>query len=349
MRNALALTLLPLLVVACERYPADRDTKETGHIKVTTSALELPGINEACYKLEVKNGAGEVLWSEGTVCSSRYGDGRGSIAYVGSCDAVNNPNEVSLVLDSLADASGAPVSDFTNPCPADAPCTQKVVCMENADTPVNFDLTVMRNGHQGFLDVAVSIEDVACSAKLDCVDQFLTDPETGERKPTTVLAFACTAGDSSKALRMSDVRIDCDSPNGPVSIAIDPSQGPGNYYSQHHGDPHVDQAASWRTASSSSMTWSVGIAPNLEALDAEGVTGCVLHAQATATEDASVDWSPRTNYPYVDWSVPIAKKSANGPLALDCGNHALGAPDSGVSAKMMSKGKEFKGHVTLMK
>lgn len=351
MRNALALTILPILAVACTPYPAGDETKENGRISVTTSALDLSGISDACYRLEVRNSVGDVLWSKNTVCSSSFGDGKGAITYVGSCDAVNNPNEVSLTLLGISDASGAPVTDFTNPCPEGAACTQKVKCTENTDTPVDFNLTLMRDAQQGFFDVSVNIDSIACSAKLDCVDNLLTNPDTGERQPTAVLAFACTAGENAQAMRMSDITLDCDSPNGPVTITVDPSQGPGNYYRQKvesSGDPHeyLDQVASWPGDSS----WSVGIAPDLAELAARGVTRCTLHAQATATQETDLVWSPKSNvYPYVDWSVDVVSKHANG-LALDCGSHALNEPGSGVATKLISSEKHTKtGHVTLMK
>ena len=68
-------------------------------------------------------------------------------------------------------------------------------------------------------------------------------------------------------------------------------------------------------------SWSVGIAPDL-AEPARGVTRYTLHAQATATvRRTSCGRRVEIVYPYVDWSVDVVSKHANG-LALDCGSHA---------------------------
>lgn len=323
MRNALALTILPLLAVACTSYPAADSAKENGRISVSTSALSLPNIGEACYDLHVSSSVGELLWTQ-HVCAS---DGKGAVSYVGSCDVVNNPNVVSLSLASLSDTSGSPM-DFTNPCPVDAPCTQTVECHENRTTPVSFDLTTMRHSGQGFFDVDVSIQDIACSASLDCLDG------TNARPPMVMLTWGCLKSPNAQAMRMSDVTLDCDSPNGPVSFTIDPSS---------HGQT---------SSSESSFTWTVDASPpDVSALDAMGVTSCTVHASGTATKETDLVWSPRSNvYPFIDWNVPVVTRDASGALSMACGSHALDAPNSGVSMSTVDNGKHTKtGHVTLMK
>lgn len=352
MRNLILLAALPVLVLACESYPGEGAAKANGRIAVSTSALSLSGISEACYSLQVTNAAGDIVWSKRDVCSTQYGDSKGGISYVGTCDATSPEHEVSLTLTSMTDSSGAAVTDFTNPCPSGSACTQKATCVENRDTPVDFDLTVMRSAEQGFFDVAVSIDDVACSAKIDCDSKLLTNPETGERAPTMVLAFACSSG-SAEAMRMSDIVLDCDSPQGPISITIDPSEFSGNY-SRSWGRPHehVTEVASWRTpssSSSSSASWAVGIAPDLSSLQERGVTSCTLHAAATATKSTDASWSPPEGYPYVDWSVPVVGQGGNG-LAVTCPRDVATGQSSGLTQKIVKGDKYTKiGHVTLMK
>lgn len=351
MRN-LILAALPVLVLACETYSDKGEAKANGRIAVSTSALTLPGVSDVCYTLEVRNGAGEVLWTQPDVCSSRYGNGGGGdIAYVGPCDASESQNQVSLTLTGMTDTNRAAITDFTNPCPTGDACKRTVTCVENADTAVDFNLTVMRDAKQGFFDVAVSIDDIACSAKFDCATDLLSDPKTGERQPTAVLGFACTG---SRALHMSDIVLVCDRSNGPpVTITIDPSQGPGNYFTvsnQGSAPSGLRQVASWRTTteSSSSATWSVGIAPDLPALEAMSVTSCRLQAQATASDDTSEKWTAPETYPYIDWSIDLVTRSGN-DLAMTCGSHAANAPGSGVQTKTVTGGHKPIGHVTIVK
>ena len=164
---------------------------------------------------------------------------------------------------------------------------------------------------------------------------------------------------SGGAMRMSDIVLDCDTKNGgpPISITIDPSQKPGNYFT--HGDPHetLDQVASWRTSSSSSTAWSVGIAPDLDALDKLGVTSCRLHATGTATNDQSSDWEPSSSvYPYISWNVeivsprdPASGQSTGKRLAVSCSNNPVGGQGSGVTMTTAAQKHQKTGHVTLMK
>ena len=91
------------------------------------------------------------------------------------------------------------------------PLVKTFPCTPNADTPVDFDVTVMRQANQGFFDVAVSFDAIFCAAKLDCCDVAGDpggDPDAcdrpaediellfrgGERATTIVLGLVCTAG-----------------------------------------------------------------------------------------------------------------------------------------------------------
>ncbi len=211
-------------------------TVEPGRsVEVAIAALDLTGVTNACFTVSVHNGpptaGGELVWSEAGICADDYGDGTGSISYIGPCDAdVPNDNVVSLVLQGLYDGtppSPLDASEFVNPCPAERPCQRSVTCRENADALVEFNVTVLRDARQGFFDVAVNFADVFCSAKFDCTDgdgplELLHDPITQERGPTGVLAFACTSGlGETTWMHLDDIVITCTG----GTTAVDPSSG----------------------------------------------------------------------------------------------------------------------------
>jgi len=219
-----------LLLAGCADDPAAAPAG--AGIEVQVAPLQLTGIGYACYDVAVFNGIGQPVWSAGdpavahptdrsTLCSTRFGNGPGGgIAYVGPCDGDAPDHEVSLVLDGLYDAAGRALDDYRNPCPADRPCVLPVECRENTDSPVTFNLTLMRQANQGFFDIAVNFDDIFCSAKVDCTYddagddpiELLFDPATQERAQTAVVAVACTAGpgsDVTTTLLMNDVRVEC--------------------------------------------------------------------------------------------------------------------------------------------
>jgi hypothetical protein len=228
------------------------DSGPTG-FEIKVAPLTLPGITDACYSINVYNStalfdASTAVWSKTGVCASDFGDGSGSITYVGTCDASETENTVELTLQSLwtggaFDASGSVAltngTDFVNPCTGASPertCRLVRPCNPNADTLVEFNLTIMRNAQQGFFDIVVNFEDIFCSAKFDCEDTN-GDPlellfNGTERDTTAVMAFACTAGENADTtLYMSNAYIICDVPhNASTTIvgSLDPSAGPGN-------------------------------------------------------------------------------------------------------------------------
>jgi len=203
----------------------DTDGSDPGRkVAVAIAPLELPEVTDACFTLSVHNGTpgagGQLVWTQSGICADDFGDGTGSISYVGTCDAsVPNDNVVSLVLEDLyRGRPPAPLlgAGFVNPCPSDRPCRRSVTCQENTDAAVAFNLTVMRDANQGFFDIAVNFADIFCSAKFDCIDdeggplELLHDPATGKRAPTGVLGFACTAGPGETTwLHLDDVVITC--------------------------------------------------------------------------------------------------------------------------------------------
>ncbi len=343
-------------------------------LALSIAPLQLAGIDYACYDLRIDGPAGPV-WSAGdptrayvdgdtdTLCSWRYGNGAGGdLAYIAPCDADDGDaeapatadNTVTLWVDGLyRDPDGdhdptedVDIGDWQDPCPDG--CTLTATCRENADTLVAFELTLLRQANQGFFDVAVNFADVFCSAKLDCQDTLLHDPATGERGPTAVLAFACTAGAAPDGapepthLYLDDVRVDCAGPPA-TSYLINPSLGPGNLGGRA---PGLFQIATYRGQESlpgySKCYWNTALGLDVETLADPGVLGpdCTLHARGTASA-APLDGGHTPAdaiYPVLTWSVPLTDDTG----ALVCDSHPLNGTPSGVATTYTdSSGEHF--------
>jgi len=321
-RHSAAISALVFLVGACTGELPDGP-----RVAIEVAPLTLTGIAEATYTLSVVNDSGDVVWSR-QVTSSRYGDGAGSVSYVGPCDAEDNPNTVRLVVDGLADAQRTLVAgvDYMNPAPAGAPLERDVTCVEGADVAASFEISFARAARQGFFDVAVELDDVFCSAKLDCEDASgaalrLLHDDDGARAPTAVLAFACTGGAGADThLYLSDLTLDC---GGGDSVTVDPSRGPGKLSAvAGSGLPnaHLFDALVTRgdeqLGTYAKRYWSV-------ALGLEDVAGCTLEATATAS-DGALDGGatpPGTVWPVVRWTGDFD----------DCGRHELNGADGVVA------------------
>ena len=232
-------------------------------VAIDIAALNLQGVGDVVWDVEVVNGAGtpEVVWQR-RLASSGYGDGAGSASYVGPCDAdpATNNNTVrvwvvgvySLPVTTVGTfasggaggVDGTPVQ-FQNPTATATPLEQDVVCQPNADASVQFDVALMRPAQQGFFDVAVSFNNIFCSAKFDCCteneaggacasDIRLLFDAGGARAATMVLGLACTAGpdaDVTTNLYLDALQLDCTNPTVPpfaANITLNPSGTVGN-------------------------------------------------------------------------------------------------------------------------
>ena len=242
---------------------------EGPELSVNVAALNLEGVGDVVWDVEVVNGAdpAQVVWQK-RLASSAYGDGAGSAAYVGPCDAdpAVNQNTVKVwvvgVYDtavtsvgsfnsgSTADAgavTGSPV-DFQNPTTPTTPLTQVASCVANADVFVQFDVALMRPAQQGFFDIAMNFNNIFCSAKFDCCadptgngcagdgseDIELLFDASGSRATTMVLGFACTAGARAGVeteLYLDALQLDCTTPSAEsfgADITLNPSGAAGN-------------------------------------------------------------------------------------------------------------------------
>ncbi|MFO0747378.1 MAG: hypothetical protein U1F43_17175 [Myxococcota bacterium] len=360
----------PLLLATLLAAPAcgsDRTGADDGgaHLRIAVSPLSLPGLSDACYDLAVFNArdpsAGQTVWSKTGICADRYGDHAGSVSYVGSCDASGPGGQrdtaVRLVLTDLC--SGGPCvvpgpgptslasASYENPCPAPDGCVIVEPCKENADTPVTFDLVVLRGANQGFFDVVVSFEDIFCSAKLDCAGEngpikLLHNPTSGEPDTTVVLGFACTSGAGKETwLYMNDVEITCYDAGGAVAstVGIDPSEGPGNMGG--HGSL-LFQTASYRGSEAlapyEKCYWNLAFGVNQAALGPR----CRLSVRATAADhELSGRHTPDgAVYPVIDWSVDL--NTAAG--ALSCGKQSVNAEGSHVTTDYTAASGEAFDH-----
>ena len=343
-RSPLMKRSLPMFaVVALAACGGEQPASPGGKIAVTVKPLSLSGIGNAWYTIRVYGadpelGPAPLVAEIDSVDADRFGDGRGSLAYVVPCDGSSAYNWVELTLDELRDEGGGIVQADTwqNPTPV----VKRAECVANRDTAVAFDLTIMRDAKQGFFDIAVEFEDVFCSAKFDCVDgdqqplDLLFDPATGKRDTTGVLAFACTAGEGESTwLHMSDVYIECDADgdggNPPTTYWNAPVGRPGNrgpmaplffetgLYMGEEQLPGVDKCY-WNLA--------FGIAEGAPA-------GCKLVVDATASGESWLGRDGRSPedavYPYIHYEVPLT--GAGGALA--CGRHALNGDDERVSTR----------------
>lgn len=326
-RHALWM-VLSLTLAACAggdgATPGDTGTG----LAIEVAPLSLPDVGDAEYTIVVATASGEV-WRK-TVTSRRYGDGGGAISYVGPCDGAGGAHTVTLTVDKLyGGAEGTTeLSDWVDPGPL---VKSGVVCAPNADTPVSFEITLLRSAQQGFFDIAVDLADLFCSAKVDCEYdggvpiQLLHDPDGGGRGPTMVVAVACTAGPNevaATALQLSALKLSCDTAQGGKRDHwLLPFEGPGNLGAR---PPEVFQHAVYRGVEAlpglSKCYWNTAIGLDPTAL---GGRTCRLTGKATVSAGALAGGvTPEGNtYPVIDIDVTVG--ASNG--ALTCGQNPLGS------------------------
>jgi hypothetical protein len=353
MASLIASIEATLMLSGCAVEPVS--SEGLASVSVAVAPLTLPGVGKVCYDLRVSDGPSATdptVWSKGTpglnggtpdmgaICSSSFGNGTGGdITFVGACvasppDASKDyrTNSVTLWVDGLYDASNAYIDPagaegWQNPCPAG--CTLTANCRENADTFVEFNLTILRQANQGFFDIGVNFEDIFCSAKVDCRDaageplKLLFRPGTGSRDTTVVSALACTAGPGSAVqtvLYRNPLAISC---SGSSTVLVDP-RGDGNAWSTDPAPSDVIyQAATYASAETitcggqpcQKRYWNVALG-----LDLSKATNCTLATSMTASNGDMASFSTPTasTYPVITVNVPLTTSGA-----LTCSKHPL--------------------------
>ncbi len=312
MRKFMRYATVPMSIAALSAC-ADQSSGPTGpqgNINLSVAPLSLPGIDDADYAIVVTNGAGDIVWQEEALTSNQYGDGAGSLTYVGTCDADEPVHTIALTTKTLTDSDGTELfaaGEAVNPCPAAAPCELTASCVENSDVFVEFNLAIMRDANQGFFDVAVNFQDIFCSAKVDCQAELLHDPATGLRAPTAVIGFACTSGASSiSAQEPTNLYVDYIVDGVGLDETIDGNSGDGQY-AIYKDDEEL--------AGYTKGFWNAAV------LIPSG--GVVITGVATAAPGALPSEAPGTfnNYPVIGFNVTVPQNCAGAfPVQLDSGN-----------------------------
>jgi len=321
--SALALT-------GCLDADAGPDRGNTGQLAIDVAPLSLSGLTNARYTITVRNaagGGGEIVWAR-TLDSTAYGDGAGSLSYVGTCDADAGVNTVILEIVALYDANGQlAAGSFADPTPV----SREITCVEGTDVAVSFDLAIARRAEQGFFDIAVSFEDLFCSAKLDCLDdegggdlELLHNPDGGARELTAVVGFACTSAVAGPTwLYMDDPVISCanfaDVVVGAGELGtVDLTAAPNA-----NDDDYLFAAAVYRGVEglAAKAYWTLAFGLDADRFGAAGACSLTLRATAASTafplEDDGFPLPADSVYPVIDWSAPL---SDSGRI---CGSHAV--------------------------
>ena len=322
LRSVAALPCLWLGACASGEHGGPGD----GTLSVGVAALTGAEVADACYDLTVTNGSGQTVWSQAGVCGSQYGNATG-ITYIGSCDAGDNDHTVTVELASLSTGTGViPASGYLNPCPVGQGCSKTVTCQENADVPVDFDLTVLLQAEQGFLDITVDLEFLQCSAKLDCVDgtgaplELLHDA-SGERGQTVVVGLTClwdACPESGSWLYTDDITIACDE-----GVAVISPAGPGGAAVSQTADIVFGALLYSGSAQGSGYYQNLAIGFN-------GGTHCTLQTTATVTDAQLTNQTLPAGggHPAVGWSLPLTGTGGE----LTCTQHPLNGTPAGVSS-----------------
>ena len=330
-----AALLAPLLLLHCVNGDAGSAGPQ-GRLAIAVAPLSLPGVTNARYTLLTTNGDGATVWSR-QLDSTAYGDGAGSLSYVGTCDADAPLTTITLDLEALFDANGEiPAASYADP----TPISVQALCTADADVPVVFDMTIARAAQQGFFDVAVSFEDVFCSAKLDCQDlatggdlNLLYNSDLGARDLTVVLGLACTGAPGGPTfLYMDDPVVTCSGFTTPVHVD---AAGLGNLdltsAPNQNPDGYLFGAAVFRGAGGIGGMAYWNISFGLDATTFAAAHDCTLGARATASsqafpqEPSGFPLPEGSVYPVIDWSVPLS--DLNGRV---CTRHEVNAPAGGV-------------------
>ncbi|HRE90055.1 MAG TPA: hypothetical protein PK095_13055, partial [Myxococcota bacterium] len=327
--NCLIAFVLSLVTpAACTTAPEDVGDVDGPAVAIEIAPLGLAGVTNATWNLTVRNAALDVVMSR-NIDADDYGDGAGSVSYVAPCDASSNDNTVSLTLLALYSAEGEMIAPTTYVNPGTL--SRSVTCSPNADTPVTFNVTIVRDAQQGFFDVAVTFDDLFCSAKLDCIGDNgqplkLLHNSDGTRDDTVVLGLACTGGadGADTQLYLDNIVVNCP---GNGTGTVNPAGGPGILSAPDLVTGGVlSGAAVYRGEEQvgfDMLYWNVSLGFKAT------FPGCVLTTRATASDGPLIGATTPAGwtYPYIQWNVPLTNSGG----ALSCTQHPISGTPPGLS------------------
>jgi hypothetical protein len=345
------------------------DAKTSGPaMDLVVAPLDQPGLAFACYDFLIENGGEGELGVIGglndvlfrgdptrkktggdtkTLCSDRFGNGAGGdVRYVAPCDASSDSdpekagvqNAVTLWIDGLyqgtpeepvAIEDGPEGQWWKNPC-GDEGCRVSFNCVEDRDTRVEFNFTIVRQADRGFFDIGVSFESVFCASKVDCRyedgrwNRLVRDLE-GVPVLTAVFGFTCTDGSpgNDTHLYVSNIEATCSDPDGietKIEIPIDKPlavYGPDNFPAEEWlAQAHIfqgEEVAADGSKDSDQLYWNaaIGFVETPESTTEEPrLLGrfCSLRVWATATK-GSIDENlseANVTFPYLMADVDIS-------------------------------------------
>ena len=161
-----------------------------GRIALNVAPFELPDVERVLFRIEVAtpvdNAMQTVVEKNGVLSDGP----KGALTWIAPCDA-SGPDgqkqaQVTVEVLQVQGEGGAPLEAMLPP-----PLIKQFVCRSGADTPVTFDISVMRPARSGFTDLIVDIDQVFCSAKADCDPELVPD-DAGVRGVGLVTGLACT-------------------------------------------------------------------------------------------------------------------------------------------------------------
>ncbi len=229
--------LCPIAAIAaiaggCAGEARTPDSASAGVLEILVAPWEVDSLaSYACYKIEVHDAAGNVVWGDDSICTDTFSLGaNGTLGYVGVCEAGptgSSTNHVSISLTRLVADDGSELGNWGDHPPT---FSDDFVCNVNEDTVVRAAFLVITPGTKGFLDVSVDVNEIDCNAKVDCRDDFLSSSADAGPEGTVVVALTCETAN----LYMDNLVLTCLDPLGvETSVTVDPSSGPG----AHDGYP----------------------------------------------------------------------------------------------------------------
>lgn len=212
--------------------PTEPELESPGSFAIEVAPFEIDSrAAYACYGIEVTDTNGDEVWSDASICTNTWSiSNEGTLSYVGLCEASGDGlNNVTISLERLVADDGTELGNWAEENPPTY--TAEFLCTANADTVVRANFLVITEGTKGFLDVSVSVQEIACNAKVDCHSDFLgDDPAEGDpHMRTIVVALACDAvGDDFTQIMIDEVVLTCtDELGAEVVVSVDPSTGVG--------------------------------------------------------------------------------------------------------------------------